>query len=1240
MRDPLLHTEFSNHPVHIHLPTPALQTPSIALDATGSRLYVMLVTTTGLFVKIAFAAPNFFNEDDPRSKTTRTYQIAALLPSRIEGKTNKPVLVQFPNPDSVLVGCSNGTIVKLVHGHTDVEEDEDFCVGSLSQNSGYQETELTDGTYIDQIKSALTPARVKQWFSPFKGQTTAMTQDSTESPRQPVAMNSVRDFSFTLGRDRQVRIVNLKTQSRWKTINVPLDFGRYTSDGNSDVSPSSQSPLIEATTGHFIQIFDERAYDIGDDFDESGFQFKCAIYLPSTPGDHSGFFAIYKGRMDRHEQLQEFDFLGYEDSAPNGDRLIDFLVLPYGVEGREPGWMIWGLWQNANGSLVKYADVREEGVEEGVESESTRWTVLPSATLPDSAPVTDAPPGTSVCDHYLDFVAYPGRFSDSTREAALVQFEEATGGVFRDSMETDSPEKASTWQDQTIAAIDAASEAAGTDEATEWGNFIRTCFARHAFENAPAAIDWDPIFGSILITKRGCLSAVREHDVLEVSDSEDLSTRPSVFALSDSPAPADDRDTTSDSFRGAYATFSSLVAWLNMRLPEENPAAIEHQIKTALPGSTHEEFIPFLVSLGQDTFGTFATDDPSAAREFATQYARIDASFFSTLITALTTSKEIETLDPLQAPNASRFTCALLVEGFVQTVTERGHLMRSALVVLLFAAYIAESIQDESITVDQTLLLEASLGLHSYIIGKWIAAKRLETHPTSTEEDTADEDAGTGRHDHRLPSALTGRMKGLTLGITDEQVASSTPTNSTEPLALHLLSQHFLPEVDFGSHREGGYGRLLRLGVEGFIGRLGFLHHFKGQNFRPSAPLLQVVNKLLGFHHVTAASELVDLLPQSPAVFYLKGRVAVEAGDFVAAEGCFNEAAVEFGMGELTPGTLLSDILPRSVTEGGALAYYQHLMQLFARKKNDRAVVKYSLQALLTLEQSPETPETRRLSARLWNENFRHCLSIEDFEGAHTAVISNPDKQIRLNCLRLLVGRMCETGHIDGLCGKFSFDGLQEELELELVNKIRTTNIEDCLTNHGPNYHRVYFSYSVSRNDYRTAASAMYMYAQRIDLASRAPGSKLRSMDALREQCAGYLASINALRSVDPENAWLLVSSERTSRKRRRLDRVDSDSSSVRSSRHDSADVRAIRVTHIQREYALGLAKLKLYATPAAQNSEGLPTPSDALAMYVAANRYDDALSLGLQLGLDLTKVYESMAEKCVWLSKRSADAR
>ncbi|KAJ2663191.1 hypothetical protein IWW48_001512 [Coemansia sp. RSA 1200] len=396
---------------------------------------------------------------------------------------------------------------------------------------------------------------------------------------------------------------------------------------------------------------------------------------------------------------------------------------------------------------------------------------------------------------------------------------------------------------------------------------------------------------------------------------------------------------------------------------------------------------------------------------------------------------------------------------------------------------------------------------------------------------------------------------------------------------------------------------------------------------------------------------LLQLLPRTTAACYVGGLVALKLRDSVAAGDLFANAGVAYAqtVGGVRDGVDLQLVLPSRVLEAGhASAYYEHIVDLMETARSFAGVRRFGELALASLQDETETtdgdmtPELARdHRRRLWFRIFHAELELCSLERAYVATMSNPDATTQQDCLRHLVGVLCERS--DGareLC-RLSFTGLQEDVERTLLFKARHGDVTRA-----PNYYRILYAFHVFRGNYRNAASAMYQYARRLAAHMRTAGDVRR---LLRDQTQALLACANALELVDPRYAWVVVGRlhapddpplpTHVKRKRRRIavGRFNDTESPVSASAAGGSavqDIDIIELADIRREYLMCTARHTLGATFHELFARNLLLEADDLvALYVKTGNYDSAIALSAAFGLDLDYVFRSLTHKCLELS-------
>ncbi|KAI9091527.1 nucleoporin Nup120/160-domain-containing protein [Phlyctochytrium arcticum] len=1184
----------TNIPVHITFPFPVLQTPRICLSDDFGEVHVMAVTADGTFWRVGFRTPDVFYEEGWRRKHVTRRPIQAL-------RSQKPVVVQFPDQYTALVGCASGMLVLLQCDRPNESDEMD----DDTQDEEYQERILMEANYIQQIKSA-TPATLKRLLSPFIGtarQTSIVEEE--DSGRQPIALSSVKAYELVLCRDRQLRIWNLKTQSKWRTVPLFHDIPKKGELDTSSISRAKDAPLTHAIPRHYIQVFYEEKLgeSEGEDFPSEGdTKFLVAIYVPSVTSAED-FFAIYEGRIDRYGDMQEFEHK-ISKAVPNvsSETLVDFVVTNKPFTATGPEWSIWGLWEKTSGEgIVRFTELWEldydpaiemlEGEPEVEMVVETQWSMVlgPNWDIPrinwNHAQLAD------ISKQMLDEALNPREFSESTLSLALKRFEARSGAMFTDR-EPSSPK--ATLASRIERAIDSATDSSTEDALTHWKMFYAICQEIQIQENAPAALEYDAITGLMAVAKRGLISVVRECDPVEV-----LRTVQKGYVTVDKflDMPDDIMANSLPKFvnlsnRSLLIDYFKVINWINTHVPDATAQHMEKHIgnvvAAGLPNGTQ--------ALAEEVSEKFIKPLVPAQNEvsnFKAPFCKLTPGFFQGFLdTLLSLDDGPDSRDQMdvQTPNSSFFTNAMIASVFQQSSHTRLLIARQLVTVLTFAYCVMR----KDVAVD--VIGRSFSALHTWSIADIMAAQVLKP---------------TRQLTLPSPKSITGELQKLTLKT---ESVHSQPFQR-EQLVAHLLQHHYRPPFDFGGE---DYGNLLIRACEWLYQRLGF-----GDDLVRSRVLLQVANKLVSYGHADAVHGLIFGIPISPAVEFLRGRIWVERSEWEKASNAFENAALKLGEDGPLAGANLSEVLPSDIFTTGITAYYEYVMNLFQRKHAANMVIQYGKLAIQ--KYGVKGGSHAEAVKAIWKSVFSSSMEAKNWEEAYCAVVAMSDPTTKLVCMRHFIRALCTNGNIKELSAQYTFPDYEDEVENELESMARMTSIQSVLVGDEVNYHRILFCYYIERSDFPAAARIMYVYARRLGAFSEKPDGTGVSLSAiLVEQVRSYLAAINALSAVPSEHPWILATvrmgDNSKTPKRRRIAAAAYDPEIARSESAQTVDV--LLISDLRREYALALAKLTLSRTLSEQLSKGLPHPEDAFSLYLHQGLYDEALSLGTLFDLDLTKAY------------------
>ncbi|PIK41830.1 putative nuclear pore complex protein [Apostichopus japonicus] len=289
-------------------------------------------------------------------------------------------------------------------------------------------------------------------------------------------------------------------------------------------------------------------------------------------------------------------------------------------------------------------------------------------------------------------------------------------------------------------------------------------------------------------------------------------------------------------------------------------------------------------------------------------------------------------------------------------------------------------------------------------------------------------------------------------------------------------------------------------------------------------------------------------------------------------------------------------------------------------------VIEYSQSALSFAVQGDKNIPT------LWTKIFKHELELGHQDKAYAAITANPDPEIRRDCLRQFVVVLCERGQSKDLV-ELPYIDLHDEMVAILEERARSVD----LTRNS--YYDLLYSFHIHRGNYRKAASAMYEHASR--LAVELPG-----INSLQQQCNCYLATLNTLRIVDPKYQWIVkpiavlveAKAEDLAGASPKRD-YDGDLRNMPVTRRE---VQVLELADIENEYLLVSARWKLANFDSEFDfiSATAMTVDETVASLVRAGLFDCAIEVCQSFKLKLTPVFESLASKCVRVSRSGANSK
>ncbi|KAI8925744.1 hypothetical protein BC831DRAFT_459580 [Entophlyctis helioformis] len=528
---PLPDSARASRVVEIHLPEPCLPEP-VLLDAAGS-LHLMLVTLSGSFYRLVFPAPHLFYTD------SLSVVAVSFRSSLFSSADRVPVLAHFPDLDTVMIACGNGSLVQIncpLDPATSpdaidpaVSASDNGALGSPDvarsrRFASYREHELVETSYMSQLSSLVrTPSKYlsaafRSNFSADAAGDTASASGSgsgygsssqATSPQQPISMASLcfgdQFFLFTFSRDSRLRIWNLISRHTSQSDPYPSTPG-FSRSGNA--SASARPALLPPSPLSTLRIFDERAVE------PEHLLFKIMCFLPQTTTGGQAAFVL--NDFDPISFLVDFSSTAmdqdanaataYENDGDDGDDDDDdedsddgdsasrrrSSVKRHG--GDASWWTLWTLWDRSTSTIIRYTQLILPTDDANASGKQTQQPAPIMGLATGKRWISPAElPGLYDFDDYselfLEHIFEPGRFSLSTIAAAIKCLEGKDPHVvplYQCVVSTDQDDQN---QDTHFANYDAALLGA-------YRQFL-------GLLSAPAGICYNPLTKTILTVQRG-----------------------------------------------------------------------------------------------------------------------------------------------------------------------------------------------------------------------------------------------------------------------------------------------------------------------------------------------------------------------------------------------------------------------------------------------------------------------------------------------------------------------------------------------------------------------------------------------------------------------------------------------------------------------------------------------------------------------------------------------------------------
>ncbi|XP_071489646.1 nuclear pore complex protein Nup160-like [Diadema antillarum] len=354
---------------------------------------------------------------------------------------------------------------------------------------------------------------------------------------------------------------------------------------------------------------------------------------------------------------------------------------------------------------------------------------------------------------------------------------------------------------------------------------------------------------------------------------------------------------------------------------------------------------------------------------------------------------------------------------------------------------------------------------------------------------------------------------------------------------------------------------------------------------------------------------------------FLLGHSYLNTGESVKAVSCFQQAAQRVGAEDF-----LIRLLRTTDLQGEKLETLYHLkvIGLLEQFELRELVISLAKTALSAAEQGDPNVPT------LWSKIFKYHLELGHNDEAYSAMTSNPDPERRRDCLRQFVVVLCDRKQMKQLC-QYPYIDLHDEIVSIIESRARSVDLLAI------DYYGLLFAFHTIRGNYRQAGSVMYEQATRL-------AQEVLGVESLKRQANCYLAAMNSLRLLHPENAWIirLASNEAQGIKTEDMMGASPKRDYEGTALDEPAPRRKVDVlelSDLEREYQLTAARLKLanHQPDMAHVTGAMMSPEETVSFLVQSGLYDTAVDVCKTFRLPLTPVFEGLSHRCVKLSRNGA---
>ncbi|KAK1773298.1 nucleoporin Nup120/160-domain-containing protein [Copromyces sp. CBS 386.78] len=858
-------------------------------------------------------------------------------------------------------------------------------------------------------------------------------------------------FLFTICLDHRMRVWDVRTGQIMYTGDIlnakrdPQDIARWTID-------PSQTNLI-------------RILDNGPG--------QCLVVTYSPIG--SGEFKFWKVKANAQGSIHVADCFPEQKLVPASPSSLDIWTLAdFAVAQQAEGPELWTLWKNNITYRVQKLQVHPTSAtgpfEDGWKSVNIESSAASAQTSGPCDPVDSS-------EKWLELIFFPGRFSKSTLETALVMYEKGLGTYKEGNSRSNksiaesicSVVGATTTLDRSsVGGLD-YEQFRGTSE-TQWTRFWRLLLELDKQRGEALSLVLDSVDGMIWVACADLLSSVRQCSDLD-----------RIYHNIETPSQKD------QDVAALVSAGLNFVEVFSDSVLELSRAALRAELFEESSLSDADRMQQFYDKAG---FWRQVTEEDVAqvAETLGQNFQMVTPRLYEDLFELITAAGDGNSQE-LRAPFTG-FGRKLVIRTVQETIELHWKILFSQLILLV---HMEDEIEDEKIALHARFdvglvyrkLVDALKRLEHL---RWMVKTELTIPvPTADQSGSASPVANRGKQETYAITALEGLI-GHLLGLPESH--GEPLLSSITDVVLDICAPTSSTELDNGIMQCW----LLKQG-------------------RPDL-----------------AKELSPFAQQDPFATYIQGRVFLALNEHSTAAQCFKKASVGLSTERTTvqrhSAGLLDDTEWR-LLYSGLPNYYAHVVNLFERQRAYSYVVEFSKLALQFIQDNQEDENTSSqrtkhndVKTEMLSRLFTASTAISQFDVAHSTLLSMTDDEVlQKSYLRRLVEKMCEAGQNTELVN-LPFSGLQSMVDDILVEKCR--QVRDVLN--GVPYHQVLYAWRISHNDYRGAASVLLDRLQKLRQMGEGDKVGVSGEDALDTQVTRqYLLLINALSCVQSKGeAYIL----------------------------------------------------------------------------------------------------------------------